>query len=90
MFNSALSRSPTAPGAPAGAVPVGAGPFVLETSGHERWRFRANPHFYGGAPPLPPHDVPDFQCYDVIPSRYQRTLTPDATVTITAPPTTCP
>jgi peptide/nickel transport system substrate-binding protein len=31
-------------------VPVGAGPFVLESSAHERYRFRANPYYVFGAP----------------------------------------
>jgi peptide/nickel transport system substrate-binding protein len=32
-------------------VPLGAGPFLLESSDRMRWRFRPNPHYVFGAPP---------------------------------------
>jgi peptide/nickel transport system substrate-binding protein len=43
-----LARPP--PGTPAGAPPVGAGPYVLVAHDGETWRLEANPHYFGGRP----------------------------------------
>ncbi|MFI5290393.1 MAG: ABC transporter substrate-binding protein, partial [Polyangia bacterium] len=46
-----LKRPPPGSKPDRSVLPIGAGPFVFQSRAHDNWTLRANPYFFGGAPP---------------------------------------